>query len=76
MIVGIDDSGNFDTDPMSFYAAIFIRLRRYLKIQKVFLECEAQLPETVKENGEVKGKLLSESQIIEFAYKILINNEI
>ena len=74
MIVGIDDSGNFNTDSLSFYAAIFIRPKRYLKIKKIFLEWEAQLPDNVKVNGEVKGSLLNENQIIEFANKILINN--
>lgn len=74
MIIGIDDSGNFDSDDISFYAAVLIRPKCFLKIQQVFLTWEAQLPETTKENGEVKGRLLSKEQLAEFADKILINN--
>jgi len=74
MIIGIDDSGNFNSDPASLYAAIFIRPKRYKKIESKFLAWEAQLPESVKEKGEVKGKLLNEDQLIDFTDKILINN--
>lgn len=74
MIVGIDDSGNFGDDPLSFYAAVFIRPRRYARIKEKFLLWENQVPDSAKENGEVKGKLLSEDQLIEFADIILTNN--
>ena len=74
MIVGIDDSGNFTDDKISFYASVFIRPKRYEQIKKKFLAWEASLSETAKENGEVKGKLLNEDQLLEFADKILTNN--
>lgn len=74
MIIGIDDSGDFTKDDWSLYASIFIRPKRYQKIKKKFEEWEEKLPESVKENGEVKGKLLSEAQLIDFADKILMNN--
>lgn len=74
MIIGIDDSGNFETDPKSLYAAIFIRPKKYDKIVEVFSSWEEALPASVKESGEVKGRLLSNNQLAEFTDKVLINN--
>lgn len=74
MIIGIDDSGNFQNDKMSFYAAAFIRPKKYEKIKKVFLKWEAGLPESAKSNGEVKGHLLTDTQLADFADRILTNN--
>jgi hypothetical protein len=74
MIIGIDDSGNFETDEVSFYASAFIRPKRKAKIEKVFLEWEKCLPDSVKENGEVKGHKLNQEQLLEFIDKVLINN--
>lgn len=74
MIIGIDDSGNFESDSKSLYAAIFIRPKKYDKIVKVFTSWEEGLPTSVKEDGEVKGRLLSKDQLVEFSDKVLINN--
>lgn len=74
MIIGIDDSGNFDSDKLSFYASVFIRPKKYKQIKTKFILWEENLPDSVKENSEVKGKLLNEEQLIDFADKILINN--
>lgn len=51
MIIGIDDSGNFETDDLSFFAAALIRPTKYKKIERVFIEWEAQLPDSVRRNG-------------------------
>lgn len=58
MIIGIDDSGDFESDSRSLYAAIFIRPKKYDKIVEVFSSWEEALPASAKENGEVKGRLL------------------
>lgn len=74
MIIGIDDSGNFESDSKSLYAAIFIRPKKYDKIVEVFSSWESDLPAIAKENGEVKGRLLSSDQLAEFTDRVLINN--
>ena len=74
MIIGIDDSGNFETDDLSFFAAALIRPTKYKKIERVFIEGEAQLPDSVRGDGEVKGYLLSSKQLEDLADRVLINN--
>lgn len=74
MIIGIDDSGDFETDPKSLYAAVFIRPKKYDRIIKTFTSWEDGLPASVKEGGEVKGWLLSIDQLAEFTDRVLINN--
>lgn len=74
MIIGIDDSGNFETDSRSLYAAVFIRPKRYNRIIEVFSSWEESLPASVREGGEVKGRLLSSDQLAEFTDRVLINN--
>lgn len=74
MIIGIDDSGDFNTDSISFYAAVFIRPKKYNRIIDKFLEWESSLPSDVRKNGEVKGYLLNNNQLEFFADKILKDN--
>lgn len=74
MIIGIDDSGNFESDKISFYVAVLIRPKKYKKISDVFLAWEASLPDSAKDNSEVKGHLLTDEQLADFANRILINN--
>lgn len=74
MIIGIDESGNFETDQFSVSAAVYIRPRKADKIRNVFEEWEASLPSSVKDKGEVKGSRLSEEQLNDFVEHILIHN--
>jgi hypothetical protein len=75
MIIGIDDSGDFDDDRLGFFVAVFIRPKKHRKIGQIFQEWEATLPPDTKDkNGEVKGYKLSNSQLLDFAETILQNN--
>jgi hypothetical protein len=71
MIIGIDDSGNFNTDPLSFFVAVMIRPNKRKGIEKKFRQWERQLPESSKKNSEVKGYLLADNELEEFCRKFL-----
>jgi hypothetical protein len=73
MIIGIDDSGDYESAPIGLYAAVLIRPKKQSKIKQRFLEWEGKLPNSVKKNGEVKGHLLSNDQLIDFC-KVVIRN--
>lgn len=75
MIVGIDESGDFDTDRLGFFVSAFIRPKKHQKIGQLFHAWEASLPSAVKSSGgEVKGYLLNNNQLMDFAHTILQNN--
>lgn len=74
MIIGIDESGNFETDQFSVSAAVFIRPRKAGKIRAVFEKWENSLPPLAKEKGEVKGSKLNNKQLNDFVENILIHN--
>ena len=59
---------------MSFYAAVFIRPKKYDRIVKKFLEWEESLPDSVRKDGEVKGYLLNSAQLGYFSENILRDN--
>jgi len=73
MIIGIDDSGDYDSAPVGLYAAILIRPKKQAKIEQHFLKWEGKLPSSVKKNGEVKGHLLSNDQLISFCEEVIRN---
>lgn len=74
MIIGIDESGNFETDQFSVSAAVYIRPRKADKIRNVFEKWEKSLPSSVKDRGEVKGFRLNEEQLNDFVENILVHN--
>ena len=76
MLIGIDDSGSFANEHTGLFAAVYIRPRKIIKIEKLFLEWENSLPEATKDNGEVKGRLLDEAQLADFATRVMSNNGI
>jgi hypothetical protein len=40
MIIGIDDSGDFESTEVGLYAAVLIRPKKQAKIEKIFLDWE------------------------------------
>lgn len=76
MYVGVDDSGSFEHENYGMFVAAYIRPRKRERIEKLFLEWEAGLPSRCKVSNEVKGYLLSDSQICFFAKNILQGNSI
>lgn len=74
MIIGIDESGDFETDQFSISSAVFIRPGVASEICRVFEQWEKNLPDNVKEKGEVKGWKLSEQDLIDFVKNILLDN--
>ncbi len=76
MIVGIDDSGSFKDEHMGMFAAVYVRPKKYDKLKSVFEKWESDLPEECKKDGEVKGWLLNDEQLMYFAENILLNNNV
>ncbi len=76
MIIGIDDSGTFKEEHMGMFAAIYIRPKKYEKLKKVFELWEEGLPDRCRKDGEVKGWLLDDEQMSDFAEKVLLNNNV
>jgi len=75
MIIGIDDSGDFETHSQGMYAAVFIRPKKAEHIKRKFEEWESRLPVGSKdERGEVKGWMLSKDQLLDFARSIMNDN--
>jgi hypothetical protein len=74
MIIGIDDSGNFQSDKLSMFAAIFIRPKKAKNIKKAFEKWERTLPKECSVNGEVKGWLLTDNQLQYFVEHIMSDN--
>jgi hypothetical protein len=77
MIIGIDESGNFDENSSSrhFFVAAFIESQNgKLAIKKrQFLNWEKALPDAAKNsNGEVKGSLLNKVQLSSFLRTVII----
>ena len=76
MYVGIDDSGSFENEKLGLFAAVYVRPKKRSKLEKLFLDWETELPESCKKNGEVKGFLLNDQQLCEFAEHLLHNNSV
>ena len=75
MLIGIDDSGNFESDKYSLFATVYIRPRKARQIKKRFETWEEELPSSAKSpNGEVKGYLLNDEDLQSFIDRIMINN--
>ena len=76
MIIGIDDSGSFEKEELGMFAAVYIRPKKRDKLERIFLDWESSLPDSCKDKGEVKGRLLSPEQVRDFADRILRKNNI
>jgi hypothetical protein len=77
MIIGIDESGNFDesSNLRHLFVAAFIESKNgKLEIKKQqFLNWEKRLPkETKNQHGEVKGNNLNQQQLLEFLGTVVI----
>jgi hypothetical protein len=77
MVIGIDESGNFDdtSNLRQFFIAAFIESENgKLEIKKQqYLRWENQLPVTAKNpNGEVKGSFLNKQQLHAFLGTVII----
>ena len=74
MLVGIDDSGDFENDAYSLFACVYMRAKKK-QIRGKFDSWKQSLPDSaLNEKGELKGYLLSEEQIKDFVNQILLNN--
>ena len=71
MFIGVDESGDFETDEASIYVAALIRPRHALKIFRAYENWLKDIPDKSKVNGEVKGWLLTENELCNFVRQVM-----
>ena len=74
MYIGIDESGNFETDGIGIHVATLIRPKHAHKIYAAYERWLSEIPESSKCKGEIKGWLLTNDDICKFARHVLRPN--
>jgi len=77
MLIAVDESGSpaASSDRLTFFVGVHFRQRKtiYRMKQAAFRRWEESLPASLKDhNGEIKGKVLSDAQLAQFARDVMV----
>jgi hypothetical protein len=73
MIIGIDDTGNFENE-VSFFCSVLVRPTQLTEFEKIFIQWERNTRKELGLTGEIKGASLPPESLYDFADKVIRND--